>query len=230
MKESKKQILVVDDEEQIVKVIELYLQKEGYQVHIAKDGQQALEIFNREEIDFVILDLMLPKISGEEVCKKIRIKSQVPILMLTAKDEEWDRVNGLNIGADDYLVKPFSVKELVARVKAILRRSSPDTIKAEIIEFNNGELSIDISKRQVKKEGQPVDLTPTEFDLLSIMAQNRGKVFRREELIEKVLGYDYEGYDRVIDTHIKNLRHKIEDNSQQYIKTVYRIGYKFLEE
>lgn len=230
MKESKKQILVVDDEEQIVKVIELYLQKEGYQVHTAKDGQQALEIFNREEIDFVILDLMLPKISGEEVCRKIRIKSQVPILMLTAKDEEWDRVNGLNIGADDYLVKPFSVKELVARVKAILRRSSPDTIKAEIIEFNNGELSIDISKRQVKKEGQPVDLTPTEFDLLSIMAQNRGKVFRREELIEKVLGYDYEGYDRVIDTHIKNLRHKIEDNSQQYIKTVYRIGYKFLEE
>lgn len=230
MQESKMQILVVDDEEQIVKVIELYLQKEGYQVHIASDGYQALEIFNRENIDFIVLDLMLPEISGEDVCKRIRLESQIPILMLTAKVEEWDRVNGLNIGADDYLVKPFSVKELVARIKAILRRSSDRSIKAEIIEFNNGKLTMDISKREVKKEGKLIDLTPTEFDILSIMAQNRGRVFSREELIEKVLGYDYEGYDRVIDTHIKNLRHKIEEKSQQFIKTVYRIGYKFLEE
>jgi DNA-binding response OmpR family regulator len=230
MQESKMQILVVDDEEQIVNVIELYLKKEGYKVHTASDGHQALEIFNRENIDFIVLDLMLPEISGEDVCKIIRLESQIPILMLTAKVEEWDRVNGLNIGADDYLVKPFSVKELVARVKAILRRSSDRSIKAEIIEFNNGKLTMDISKREVKKEGKLIDLTPTEFDILSIMSQNRGRVFSREKLIEKVLGYDYEGYDRVIDTHIKNLRHKIEDQSQQFIKTVYRIGYKFLEE
>lgn len=222
------QILVVDDEKQITNVVELYLKKEGFKVFIAHDGESALNIFKEEEIDFVVLDLMLPKVSGEEVCKKIRIESKVPILMLTAKVEEEDRIKGLNIGADDYLIKPFSVKELVARIKAILRRTDGNSIKAEIIEFKEGALRIDIPKREVKKNQQIIDLTPTEFDILNIMAQNKGKVFSRDQLIHKVLGYDYEGYDRAIDTHIKNLRHKIEESPQEFIKTVYRMGYKFL--
>lgn len=225
-----KNILVVDDEVRITEVIKAYLEKENYNVYTAHNGQDAINIFNRESIDFIVLDLMLPDLSGEEICKRIRVKSEVPILMLTAKAAEEDRVTGLYLGADDYLVKPFSPKELVARIKAIFRRTEKDFIKADIIEFNKGDLNIDINKMELEKKGVQVDLTPTEFKLLAILAQNPSKVFSREELIEKVLGYDYEGYDRTIDTHIKNIRQKIEDENTKYIHTVYGVGYKFVGE
>lgn len=223
-------ILVVDDEVQITEVIKAYLEKEGYKVYTAHYGNDAISIFEREPIDFIILDLMLPDLSGEEICKVIRVKSQVPILMLTAKAEEEDRVAGLYLGADDYLVKPFSPRELIARVKTILRRTQDDFIKAEIIEFNRGDLLIDLNKMELKIKGDHIDLTPSEFKIVSILAQNPNRVFSREELIEKVLGIDYEGYDRTIDTHIKNIRQKIEDKNTKYIHTVYGIGYKFVGE
>ncbi|KPU27299.1 transcriptional regulator [Caloranaerobacter sp. TR13] len=226
----KKNILLVDDEEQIINVVKAYLQKEGYNVFTAYNGKEALDVFNKEAIDFIVLDLMLPDLPGEEVCKQIRIKSEVPILMLTAKVDEMDRINGLDIGADDYMIKPFSPKELVARVRAIFRRISNEFIKADVIEFNNGDLVIDINKMEVKKRGKLIKLTPKEFKLLTVLAKNLGKVFTREELIDKVLGYDYDGYDRTIDAHIKNLRHKIEDEENKYIITVYGVGYKFLED
>ncbi|WP_069650855.1 response regulator transcription factor [Caloranaerobacter ferrireducens] len=226
----KRNILLVDDEEQIISVVRAYLEREGYNVFTAYNGKEALDVFNKESIDFIVLDLMLPDLPGEEVCKKIRIKSEVPILMLTAKVNERDRINGLDIGADDYMIKPFSPKELVARVRAILRRTGKEFIKADVIEFNNGDLIIDINKMEVKKRGKLIKLTPKEFRLLTVLAKNLGKVFTREELINKVLGYDYDGYDRTIDAHIKNLRHKIEDEENKYIITVYGVGYKFLED
>lgn len=225
-----KTILVVDDEENIVNVVKAYLEKEGYSVLSSYSGQGALNIIENEVVDFVVLDLMLPDLPGEEVCKKIRTKSQVPILMLTAKVEESDRIHGLDIGADDYMLKPFSPKELVARVRAILRRTETDRIQTEIIELNNGDLTINLNNMEVKKQGKLVDLTATEFKLLSLLVQNIGVVFSRDTLIEKVLGYDYEGYDRTIDTHIKNIRQKIEGKGVKYIVTVYGAGYKFVEE
>lgn len=228
MDEIAKSILVVDDEEQIVEVVSAYLEKEGYKVHKAYSGNEALKLFSDEAIDFIILDLMLPDISGEDICKRVRAKSQVPILMLTAKTEEEDRVTGLYLGADDYLIKPFSPKELVARVKTILRRVSEAIIKADIIQYNGGDLLIDINSMEAEKNNKVIDLTPTEFKLLSILAQNPGKVFSRDELVIKVLGYDYDGYDRTIDTHIKNIRHKINDDNYNYIGTVYGVGYKFM--
>ncbi|QUH20188.1 response regulator transcription factor [Alkaliphilus sp. B6464] len=227
---STKTVLVVDDEENIVNVVKAYLEKEGYTVLISYKGQEALNIFDEKEIDFIILDLMLPDLSGEEVCKKIRIKSNVPILMLTAKVGEGDRIYGLDIGADDYMPKPFSPKELVARVRAILRRTAGNRIATEILELNSGDLTINFKNMEVKKQGKLVDLTATELRLLSLLAQNIGMVFSRDALIEKVLGYDYEGYDRTIDTHIKNIRQKIEDKDIKYIVTVYGVGYKFVEE
>ncbi|WIV11571.1 response regulator transcription factor [Proteiniborus sp. MB09-C3] len=225
-----KNVLVVDDEVQITKVIKAYLEKEGYIVYTAYSGNEAISTFERKSIDFIVLDLMLPDLSGEEICKIIRVKSQVPILMLTAKAEEEDRVTGLYLGADDYLVKPFSPKELVARIKTILRRTQKDFIKADIIEFNRGDLLIDLNKMELKKSGEQVDLTPTEFKIASTLAQNPNIVFSREDLIEKILGIDYEGYDRTIDTHIKNIRQKIEDKNTKYIHTVYGVGYKFVGE
>ncbi len=221
-------ILVVDDEEQIVEVVKAYLKREGYEVFTAYDGNEALKVFDKESIDFIVLDLMLPNLSGEDVCKRVRIKSQVPILMLTAKVEEVDRINGLNIGADDYLIKPFSPKELVARVNAILRRYNRDSAKAEIMEFNEGDLMIDFGKMDVKKKGSKTNITRTEFEILALMVRNSGQVFSRDKLVEDILGIDFEGYDRTIDAHIKNIRHKIEDNQNRYIRTIYGIGYKFM--
>lgn len=225
---NKKNILVVDDEEQIVEIIKAYLEREDYHVFTAYNGQDALKLFERETIDFVVLDLMLPDLSGEEVCKKIRLTSQVPIIMLTAKVEERDRIYGLNIGADDYMIKPFSAKELVARIRAIFRRFSSESVKAEIIEFNSGDLIVDFDKMEIKKQGTLVNITPKEFEVIGLLVRHPGMVFSREQMISEVLGYDFEGYDRAIDAHIKNIRHKIEDPKNKYIKTVYGVGYKFM--
>ncbi|CCQ92721.1 Transcriptional regulatory protein YycF [[Clostridium] ultunense Esp] len=225
-----RKILVVEDEKNILEVIEAYLLKEGFRVITAEDGEMALELFKTEKIHLIVLDLMLPKISGEEVCTTIRATSDIPIIMLTAKVDEDDKIEGLTIGADDYITKPFSPRELVSRVKALLRRSYRDSNPlAEKLVFNDGDLEVDIDKMIVRKKGENVYLTSNEFKILSSLLTRPGQVFSREQLIELAFGYDYDGFDRTIDTYIKNIRQKIEDNpkSPNYIITVYGVGYKF---
>ncbi|URZ04898.1 response regulator transcription factor [Clostridium felsineum] len=224
-------ILVVDDEEKILSVIKAYLEKEGFEVLTAKDGEEAIDIFEKEHIHLIILDLMLPKISGEKVCAKIRSVSSVPIIMLTAKIEEDNKIEGLSMGADDYVTKPFSNRELVSRVKALIRRTYRDnTPLAELLIINNGDLEIDVEKFIVKKRGENVNLTSNEFKILIVLLSKPGKVFSREELVNKAFGIDYDGFDRTIDTHIKNIRRKIEDDHRnpKYIVSVYGLGYKFI--
>ncbi len=227
---NKKKILVVEDEKNISNVIRAYLIKEGFDVITAPDGKIALELFKDEEFHLIILDLMLPKISGEEICTTIRATSDVPIIMLTAKVDEDSKIEGLSIGADDYVTKPFSPRELVSRVKALLRRSYRDSSPmAEKLTFNNGDLEVDIDKMIVRKNGKTIYLTSNEFKVLVSLLTRPGQVFSREQLIELAFGYDYDGFDRTIDTHIKNIRQKIENNPKNpsYILTIYGAGYKF---
>ena len=226
----KKKILVVEDEAKILEVVTSLMEKQGYEVHQAEEGKKALEIFNNNEISLIILDLMLPDISGEEICMKIREKSRVPIIMLTAKIEEANLLRGLDIGADDYITKPFSLMELVARVKVILRRSH-DELKPlyKYNSFQNGDLYIDVESNIIKKKNELLNLTQSEWRILLSLIKYPNKVFTREELVTIALGGDFDGYNRTIDTHIKNLRQKIEDNpkSPSYIITVFGKGYKF---
>lgn len=219
-------ILVVEDEVKIADIVVAYLKNEGFRVTVAGTGGKALSLL-KGGYDLIILDLRLPDISGEDICRTVRKDSDIPIIMLTAKSEEEDRVKGLGIGADDYVVKPFSPRELVARVKAHLRRTKG---RGEVLSFNKGDLVIDPPDYTVKKKGAPALLTPTEFKLLHCLAQRPEQVFTRLKLVNVILGYDFEGYDRTIDAHIKNIRHKIEDDPKDpfYIKTVYGIGYKFI--
>jgi DNA-binding response OmpR family regulator len=224
-------ILVVDDEKNIVDVVKAYLESNGFKVLTAMDGETAMQIFNNDTIHLIVLDLMLPKLSGEEVCQRIRNISNVPIIMLTAKADEDERIKGISIGADDYLTKPFSVRELVVRVRALLRRSYRDfTPMADILNFNNGDLEVDVKKMLIRKKGNDIRLTPNEFKVLKVFLINPGQIFSREQLVEKAFGIDYEGFDRTVDTYIKNIRQKIEDNPKEpkYITTVYGIGYKFM--
>lgn len=225
-----KRILVVDDEERIVDVVKAYLEKEGFEVLTAMDGEAAVNKFREEVIHLVVLDLMLPKLTGEEVCSKIRAVSDVPIIMLTAKVEEDDKLEGLAIGADDYITKPFSARELVGRVKALLRRAYREQGPlADILNFNDGDLQIDIKKMRTLKKAVEIELTPYEFKVLTALLTSPGQVFSREQLVERAFGLDYEGFDRTIDSYIKNIRQKIEDDPKnpQYISTVYGVGYKF---
>lgn len=221
-------ILVVDDEETIVDVIEAYLKNTGYNVFTAYDGKEAISIFNNENINLIILDLMLPDISGEEVCKIIKNEKDVPIIMLTAKINEDDILNGFNLGADDYVVKPFSVKQLIARVSAVLRRVK-DLSSSPILSFNNGDLIINLESHEVKKNNKLITLTRSEYNILLTLSENIKRVFTRNELIDRVMGEDVDVFDRIIDSHIKNLRSKIEDDSKspKYILTIYGVGYKF---
>lgn len=222
-----KNVLIVDDEKTITDVVEIYLINAGYNVFKAHNGKEALNTLNLEYIDLIILDLMLPDMSGEEICRTIKSKSTIPIIMLTAKVEEENILEGFSLGADDYVVKPFSVKQLVARVTAILKRTQVQT--PSIMSFNNGDLIINSDNYEVKKNNEIINLTPSEFKILSILSQNRKKVFTRDELLDKVMGDDCHTFDRIIDSHIKNLRSKIESDSKkpEYIITVYGIGYKF---
>lgn len=225
-----KNILIVEDEKNIVEVIEAYLSKEGFNVFTAEDGKKALELFQSNNIHLIILDLMIPKISGEEVCTNIRSTSDVPIIMLTAKADEDHRVQGLSIGADDYVIKPFSPRELTSRVKALLRRSYRDYGPlAQNLVFNDGDLEIEVEKMIVRKQNKSVNLTVNEFKILLALVSNPGVVLSREQLIENSFGHQYEGFDRTIDTYIKNIRQKIEDNPKKpkYVLTVYGAGYKF---
>lgn len=225
-----KTILVVDDEAMIREAVSSYLEHKGYRTVAAKSGSEALAIFEREPIHFVILDLMLPDVSGEEVCVQLRKRSRVPILMLTAKAAESDLLHGLRIGADDYLTKPFSLKELHARLEVILRRSRDDlTPLVEKFSWNNGDLCVDYVRQEVRKQGRAVSLTPNEWKILVTLTKSPQRVFTREELIFHAFGADFDGYDRVIDTHIKNLRKKIEDEPRDpvYVRTVRGAGYQF---
>jgi DNA-binding response OmpR family regulator len=219
-------LLIIEDEKKIADILALYLEREGFSVSVADRGEEAMRLL-KEPFDLIILDLMLPDMSGEELCKIIRETSDVPIIMLTAKSAEEDRVRGLGIGADDYVVKPFSPRELVARVKAHLRRTKKTETK--LLRFNNALLTVDSDTMEVRKNGVPVVLTHTEFRILMILAEKPGRVLTRLQLINMVQGYDFEGYDRTIDAHVKNLRHKIEDDHRNpvFIKTVYGVGYKF---
>jgi len=230
MSNAPKKILVVDDEIKMVEVVKSYLENRGYLVCEAYNGKEALAKFEKENPALVILDLMLPDITGEEICKALRKKSRVPIIMLTAKVEEEDVLNGLNIGADDYVMKPFSPRQLAARVEAVLRRSSDALVPlSSLLSFNNGELVIDTLKHEVKRNGEEVNLTPNEYKLLLTMAKYPDKTFTRGELIYMALGEDFDGYDRTIDTHIKNMRQKIENDPKnpKYIVTIHGVGYRF---
>ncbi|MGD0884497.1 MAG: response regulator transcription factor [Thermodesulfovibrionales bacterium] len=220
-------ILIVEDEKKIADVVALYLERAGFSVTVANTGEKAMNLL-KEPFDLIVLDLMLPDFPGEELCKIIRETSDVPIIMLTAKSSEEDRIQGLGIGADDYVIKPFSPRELVARVKAHLRRRGKLARRA--LTFNEGLLALDTENHEVKKRGVPVVLTHTEFRILMILAEKPGRVLTRLQLINMVQGYDFEGYDRTIDAHVKNLRHKIDDDQRNpvFIKTVYGVGYKFI--
>ncbi|MEW9049663.1 MAG: response regulator transcription factor [Neobacillus sp.] len=217
-------ILIIEDEESVSVVLKGYLEKEGYSVQCTTTGTRGIEKFKTTDFKLVILDLMLPDISGEEVCKIIRQTSDVHIFMLTAKGSLNDRIEGLNIGADEYLIKPFSPRELTARVNALFRRLGSSNVI-----FNDGYLQIDCDKRTVSLHGKDIPFTPNEFDILCTLVANKGKVLSREQLIDKIFGVDFNGYDRTVDVHIKNIRKKIETDTKnpKYVVTVMKAGYKF---
>lgn len=218
-------ILLIEDEVMVLDVLRAYLEKEGYTVLAATTGHEGMRLFHEYAVSLVILDLMLPDRSGESICQEIRTLSDVHVFMLTAKGSLEHRIEGLNMGADEYLVKPFSPRELVARVNALFRRLKPTSSELQVDE----RLSIDLAGHVVKVNGEAIPLTTTEFNLLVYLIENKGQVLTREQLIEQILGIDFEGYDRTIDVHIKNIRKKIEVDTKQprYIITVMRVGYKF---
>jgi DNA-binding response OmpR family regulator len=218
-------VLIVEDEAKLAEAISAYLQKHDFTVSIALDGEAGLQKFSAENPDLVLLDIMLPKLDGWAVCQKIRQASDAPIIMLTARAGEPARVQGLDLGADDYLEKPFSLRELIARIQAVLRR----TAKTKANHLKSRELEIDLEKHRVTMRGKLIELTSSEFALLATLAQNPGRVFTRLQLLEAIQGVTYESFDRVIDSHIKNVRKKIEPDahSAEYILTVYGVGYKF---
>ncbi len=222
-------ILIVDDEPKIAKLAKDYLENSGFKVLVCGNGLDALSIFRQQKPDLMVLDLMLPGMDGLDVCRTIRREAAIPIIMLTARSEEIDRLIGLELGADDYIVKPFSPKELVARVRAVMRRINGDVKLSDVLRI--GELEIDLKGYRVLKNNQPVMLTRHQFDILAEMAGNAGQVFTREQLVSRLHGYSFTGIDRSIDAHVKNLRQRLEDDpaNPRYILTVYGVGYKFNE-
>ncbi|MCB9140404.1 MAG: response regulator transcription factor [Caldilineaceae bacterium] len=221
-------ILVVDDEPKIVKIAKDYLERSQYQVAVAYDGVEALAAARHTPPDLVVLDLNLPKMDGLDVCRALRRESDVPIIMLTARGEETDRLIGLELGADDYITKPFSPRELVARVRAVMRRVNGDLQTNDVIRA--GTLEIAEQGRMVRKSGVEIELTRIEFDLLALLARHSGQVFSRSQLLDRLHGIQHDGYDRSVDAHVKNLRRKLEDDASdpRFIQTVYGIGYKFV--
>jgi DNA-binding response OmpR family regulator len=220
-------ILVVDDEARIVKLVRDYLERAGFGVLTASDGEAALHVARTGKPDLIVLDLMLPGMDGLDVCRSLRRESGVPIIMLTARVEEADRIVGLELGADDYVTKPFSPGELVARVRATLRRANGELGQTDILRA--GDVELDTGALKATVAGEPVDLTPTEFQLLATLVRQPGRIFRREQLLQAIHGVAFDGYDRSVDSHVKNLRRKIEVDPRQprYIETVYGVGYRF---
>jgi DNA-binding response OmpR family regulator len=223
----KRRVLLVDDDENIVKLVSMYLEKDGYRVDSANDGRDALTLFRRTKPDIVVLDLMLPEIDGLSVCRTIREQSEVPIIMLTARTTENDKLVGLDQGADDYVTKPFSPRELLARVRAVLRRAPGDDSSGPV-ELRHGDLVLNLREHVAYVRGEQVPLTPTEFSLLQSMMRSPGQAFTRGQLIERAFGHDFEGFERNVDVHINSLRKKVEPQPGEpsYIKTVYGVGYK----
>ena len=227
---AKQKILIVDDDNNIAELISLYLTKECYDTEIVNDGEDALKAFESYRPNLILLDLMLPGIDGYQVCREIRGKSNVPIIMLSAKGEIFDKVLGLELGADDYIMKPFDSKELVARVKAVLRRfqpAKPDAHAADIKCVEYPDLVINLSNYSVLYQGQPIDMPPKELELLYFLASSPNQVFTREQLLDHIWGYEYIGDTRTVDVHVKRLREKIKDNASWSLATVWGIGYKF---
>lgn len=223
-------ILVVDDESAIAEIIQFNLKREGFDVYVANDGQQCLDILKDSDFDLIILDVMMPKVDGFTVLKEVRKSKLTPIIMLTAKEEEVDKILGLELGADDYVVKPFSMRELIARVKAILRRCDFETVNVDTTDvIEAGDLSIDLNKYEIKKKGKVVDLTLREYELLKFLASHKNQVFSREELLAQVWDYDYYGDIRTVDVTVRRLREKIEDKDKdfKYILTKRGVGYYF---
>jgi DNA-binding response OmpR family regulator len=226
-----RRILIVDDDRKTTELIRLYLERDGYQALLAHDGRQALELARQKRPDLIVLDLMLPTVDGLDVCRILRAESRTPIIMLTARTTEDDKLLGLDLGADDYVTKPFSPRELLARVRAVLRRAAeahepgPSAVRV-------GELMVDFAGHTVRLAGAPLRLTPKEFKLLETLVREPGRAFSRLELLERVFGYDYEGLERTIDVHMMNLRKKIERDPTQpvYLLTVYGVGYKFADD
>ena len=223
-----KRVLVVDDDAKTVELVRLYLNRDGYRVEVAYDGIEALRLAREIRPDLIVLDLMLPGSDGLQVCQTLRHESDVPIIMLTARSTEEDKLKGLGLGADDYITKPFSPRELAARVRAVLRRLPDEALERGPQEVRVGDLAVNFLRHEALFLGRPVDLTPVEFKLLGVFAREPGRTFSRAQLIEKVLGYDFDGFDRTIDVHILNLRRKLEPDPSRpkLIKTVYGAGYK----
>ncbi|MCI9575512.1 MAG: response regulator transcription factor [Clostridiales bacterium] len=220
-------ILIVDDDQNICELLRLYIEKEGFDVRIANDGRRALEIFEKYNPDLIMLDIMLPELDGWQVCREVRKKSKCPIIMLTAKGEVFDKVLGLELGADDYVVKPFETKEVVARIKAVLRRSGTNE-EEQVKEVKYDKLSINLTNYELRVNGVPVDTPPKEMELIYHLASNPNRVFSRDELLDQVWGFDYYGDSRTVDVHVKRLREKLEGVSDKWaLKTVWGVGYKF---
>ena len=222
-------VLIVEDDPHTVEVVQLYLRRDGHQVISAADGLEGLRLAREAHPDLVVLDLMLPGMDGIEVCRLLREESEVPIVMLTARVEEEDRLAGLDMGADDYVTKPFSPRELAARIRAVLRRSARDVVDSGPVELAYGKIAVNRPRRTVHIGEKPVRLTPTEFRLLVLMMREPGRIFTRDQIIDRVFGYDFEGFDRTVDVHISSLRRKLEGArpEQRCIHTVYGVGYKF---
>lgn len=227
---AKRKVLVVDDEPKIIEALKSFLESKGFSVLSAENGTEALAIARKEPLSLILLDLMLPGMRGEDVCREIRKQSRVPIIMLTARNEEEDLLEGLAIGADDYITKPFSLKALFARIEAVLRRSSDDLSPLfRRMSFHNGDLEVDFESRTVRKAGADVRLTPNEFGILAALVKYPNRTFTRDDLIASVFGDEYDGFDRTVDSHIKNLRKKIETDPKEpvYVRTIHGVGYRF---
>jgi DNA-binding response OmpR family regulator len=222
-------VLIIEDDPDAVKLARLYLISDGHNVLAAADGVEGLRLAREAVPDLVVLDLMLPRMDGMEVCRRLRRESQVPIIMLTARVDEEDRLAGLDLGADDYIIKPFSPRELAARVRAVLRRTAADALESGPAKLNYGDITMDLRSRSVHIGTTSISLTPTEFRLLAHLMRSPGRVFTREQIINKAFGYDYDGLDRVVDVHVSNLRRKLEADTKKprYIHNIYGVGYRF---
>ena len=221
-------VLVADDDKNICELLRLYLVKEGFQVVLAGDGEEALARFSAENPDIILLDVMMPRLDGWQVCREIRKKSECPIIMITAKGETFDKVLGLELGADDYVVKPFKTKEIVARIKAVLRRTGKSAAENDVKEVSYDKLVVNMTKYELKVDGKVVDTPPKELELLYHLASNPNRVYTRDQLLDEVWGFEYYGDSRTVDVHVKRLREKLEGVSDKWtLKTVWGVGYKF---
>ena len=221
-------VLVADDDKNICELLRLYLVKEGFQVVLAGDGEEALARFSAENPDIILLDVMMPRLDGWQVCREIRKKSECPIIMITAKGETFDKVLGLELGADDYVVKPFETKEIVARIKAVLRRTGKSAAENDVKEVSYDKLVVNMTKYELKVDGKVVDTPPKELELLYHLASNPNRVYTRDQLLDEVWGFEYYGDSRTVDAHVKRLREKLEGVSDKWtLKTVWGVGYKF---